>query len=479
MSKLLYNKTSNRGKRVGRFQMFQQSNVIPSHAGYNVGRNLEYADNTPFNPNMLEASYARDKYDYNNEEVTHDNRNWIEKKADKNVAWGNSPSPIIDGIKSINPLVGGTMDILNSAGTHGTKLFGDFSRVVTGNGITTAPREAIDKAVNNTTDKNRVDAATNIATEVALAYTGETLFNKLPIVKNAVKKLPGKMKAAYMSDKALPLTKQLAKIKGVPVPEKAIQGANNLYRGVATRNQQNVPRYLAKGNKKGYGYNSEWAGETSVFSTPEFSVGKKYSVPNAEIMAERADNIVKRTGNDYAKSSNPFQNMFNSESKSTVIAKKLANKENRYIGVYDRAQLGKTHTMSDVNPMLHKLELDYLARNGGAGKIHSSNISRGDKVMMNHLNNDITAPGRYLKNETYRPGGNSTEAVPFKNLPFESKNVTYRDPLVKSGIKHIEEFTQPEIQHLVDIKPKSVYKFNKGSDMVKRVFELGGVLYRK
>lgn len=154
-------------------QMFQNSNIIP---GYKVARNLKYGDDQSFRPNMLTTEYQKGKETYDNEEVTSDNRNFYEKRVDDNITWGNSPSPIIESMKRINSVAGHTASFLNMVGTEGTKLAGDLSKVVTGNTKTTSKRKDLNSAVAKNTKDTRINAGKNIATEVALAYAGESLF---------------------------------------------------------------------------------------------------------------------------------------------------------------------------------------------------------------------------------------------------------------------------------------------------------------
>ena len=161
-----------------RYEMFQNrgkfpEKKLPTSEEFTVQNNLKYGDNQSFNQNMLTSDWSAGKKAYDNQEITHDTRNWYEKRADDNVAWGNGPSPIATTVSVYNPLVGGIINFLNSAGTHGTKLAGDFSKVVTGGGVTTSSRENLNSAVAKNTKDTRIRAGKNIATEVALAYTGD------------------------------------------------------------------------------------------------------------------------------------------------------------------------------------------------------------------------------------------------------------------------------------------------------------------
>jgi hypothetical protein len=156
-------------------QMFQKSNVIPtSGAREAVNRDITYNDNIDFNPNMLTSEYQKNKNVYDNEVVTNDSRNWLEKRADDDAEWGNQDFD------------NWFLNIMGGMGSWGSEFVSDTSKTFTGGNKTTSKRKDLNNAVENNKTSTHIDAAKHVATEIALAYAGEKALSMAsPYVKSA------------------------------------------------------------------------------------------------------------------------------------------------------------------------------------------------------------------------------------------------------------------------------------------------------
>lgn len=188
----------------------------PIKSGKTVARSLKYGNNNGFRPDMLEADYAKGKEDYDNEEITVDNRNWFEKRADANAKWG-------ENLKFDNAVP----RFFNDVGVDQTKLASNFSKVFTGNGVTSAPRKDINAEVDKNTSGTRVSAAKNIGTEFLMEAAGikagglvmkaiAPLISKIPVnrITGKVTDAVGDMKSAIEKSRSKISSKNITDGKG-------------------------------------------------------------------------------------------------------------------------------------------------------------------------------------------------------------------------------------------------------------------------
>ena len=442
--------------------------------------NLKYGPDAAFSPDMLTVDYQKEKDAYDNEIITHDNRNTYEKRNDDVVAWGESYSPGIAALKVMNPLAGATASFLNSAGTYQAQLAGDFSRSMTGNGVTTSKRKDLNKEVAKTTSKVKSDAGFNTGINVVggLAIEGIAPY-VMPAVKKVVSGVANKVASTYASDALLPVTRQLAKIKNVPVPRKAIQDDKSLYRGALMDKKLTAKKAvnnIDNPKPEGYGYFNEWGGENVAFTSRSVDDATGYAtVKNKSIHEDLYDNMM-------AAGKTPEQFEAVVQNLRGYISKYDANKMN----IVDMQRLNK-ETPDILNNYFTK-------KAGGADKVDdyyntlNSEIAANGKsyFVRNRQHRDLdnafnwSDPGslEYNTFKTYRGGGSESSPNYFSDLPGISRNTLYRDNYIKRGIDGVEDGLRNEVQHFSPLRSSKSYRV-LGNDMVKRVYRKGGILYTK